>query len=295
MRYFLFDKMKDLRSEVCGYATLSPGWKHMRRRLEAESVLVLGRKNSAEIRIDGVLTEIKPGRVLLLPEDILHEGNREITQPAAYYWIHFSSGQAMQCLDEQNAASILTDWTKYRAVLADAVLLPEMLDLSDPEPYYRRFTEILAEHANPEFSPLRYRLLLATLLADLTRLTAESLAGNRKSTPRWISETLRVIEENISNPSLSIKGIASGFSLNPDYLARCFRKTMGQPPVAYILERRVQLACGRLRESACPLAQIAEQCGFGSLRQFHHNFKAITGRTPGEYRSGARRIDINAL
>ena len=47
---------------------------------------------------------------------------------------------------------------------------------------------------------------------------------------------------------------------------------------------RVDKARHLLRESSKSRTEICYECGFGSERSFHRQFKEITGFSPGEYK-----------
>ena len=99
MKYFLLRNVDQTKSTVCGCAMLNPGWRHMKRKLESESVLVIGRKNTTLIDVDGETLEVKQNRMVLLPANHLHVGHEDITKPVSYYWFHFFQRQDFE--DEQ--------------------------------------------------------------------------------------------------------------------------------------------------------------------------------------------------
>ena len=49
---------------------------------------------------------------------------------------------------------------------------------------------------------------------------------------------------------------------------------------------RIDRACHLLTHTHQPLAQIAQECGFGDQSYFTRVFRQRTGRTPGDYRAG---------
>lgn len=69
--------------------------------------------------------------------------------------------------------------------------------------------------------------------------------------------------------------------------SRFFRREVGKPFSTYVNEVRCGEACLKLRQSARPIALIAEDCGFRSLSHFNRQFRRRTGVTPRQYRRGA--------
>jgi len=74
-------------------------------------------------------------------------------------------------------------------------------------------------------------------------------------------------------------------------LAERFNEVLGQAPIEYITNWRMQLASERIRNSADSLAAIAAAVGYGSLPAFNRAFKRVTGTTPGQWRERATPPD----
>jgi AraC-like DNA-binding protein len=64
-----------------------------------------------------------------------------------------------------------------------------------------------------------------------------------------------------------------------------FRDVLGQPPMRYLAEWRMQLAADLLRSTDQKMASIAEQVGYGSEEAFSRAFHRHLGRTPAEWRT----------
>jgi AraC-like DNA-binding protein len=69
-------------------------------------------------------------------------------------------------------------------------------------------------------------------------------------------------------------------------LAERFNAVLGQPPIEYVTNWRIQLAAGRIRNSSDSLAEIAADVGYESVAAFNRAFKRVTGVTPGRWRDG---------
>jgi AraC-like DNA-binding protein len=74
-------------------------------------------------------------------------------------------------------------------------------------------------------------------------------------------------------------------------LAERFNEVLGQAPIEYITNWRMQLASERIRNSADSFAAIAAAVGYGSLPAFNRAFKRVTGTTPGQWRERATPPD----
>ena len=83
---------------------------------------------------------------------------------------------------------------------------------------------------------------------------------------------------------LSIEALARQACLSPCHFARAFKSATGEPPHRYVIERRIERAKTLVAGSGCPLAAVADACGFSSQAHLTRWFKRIVGTTPGAYR-----------
>jgi len=71
-------------------------------------------------------------------------------------------------------------------------------------------------------------------------------------------------------------------------VAKRFADLVGQPPMQYLTQWRMQVAASRLKQSGAKVAAIAAEVGYESEAAFSRAFKKATGLAPGAWR-GARR------
>ena len=305
--YYHLRRVDATRSPVCGLAMLNPGWCHMRRCLETETVLLIGKRGSALIEDNGVSFEIVPGRSLLLPAGHVHRGVVPAEQPLSYWWFHFY--QCVELDDElriflphalscEEAQSAFSQKAARADVLKSGIIIPQVMELSKPELVGNLCGEALQAFASGGVSPMAYNNAVQRLLLELGRESEEAASeqeqGNGASHV-LVKQVLELLESELSNPNASVKFFADALRVNADYLGRCFKDVMKTPVGQYINRRRVELACSRLRESNRSVEEVAAECGFGSRRQFFDEFKRRTGKTPAAYRGESAYIGINAL
>lgn len=138
-------------------------------------------------------------------------------------------------------------------------------------------------------------LHLQELAARLKRLSLEgwevlhrapdtgfSLAG-ALSSARHVRLMLEWMSEHYTEPQ-SITQIAAVASVSPSHGAEVFRTVTGTTPIAYLTALRLSHARAMLAGTGLPVAQIAADCGFGSLSRFYEAFGASEGCAPGEWR-----------
>jgi AraC-like DNA-binding protein len=71
-------------------------------------------------------------------------------------------------------------------------------------------------------------------------------------------------------------------------LARRFAQHVGEPPLAYLTQWRMQLAARRLRDTSESVEAIARRVGYSSEFAFNRAFARHRGVPPGRYRRLAR-------
>jgi AraC-like DNA-binding protein len=275
-----------IHADNCGNAVLNPGWSHPERKLPS-SVLILGRKGRAVIDDEGERLEIRPSRIVLLAAGRRHKGASPIEAPASYFWIHFTAGEGgLSRVDEEDASTILSNADIVRHRLGESALVPRSFDLEDDEPFTRHFHALFFEQEYPSYTQLKYQTIFREMLIALTERLIESRRGSRDEArlKSVVYAIIADISESLIDPELSVKSIATNLRLNPDYLGRRFKDVMGISIGSYILKKRIRLAEERLQFSHDTVKEVAERCGFGTMRHFLRQFKSERGMTPTEMR-----------
>jgi AraC-like DNA-binding protein len=96
------------------------------------------------------------------------------------------------------------------------------------------------------------------------------------------------IEEHIDRQIL-VADLSDLVHLSEAHFSRAFRLAYGEPPHAYIVRRRVELAAQLMLASSEPLSEIALKCGFHDQAHLNKQFRQLTGETPAAWRRLRRR------
>ena len=96
------------------------------------------------------------------------------------------------------------------------------------------------------------------------------------------------IEEHIDQQIL-VTNLSDLVDLSEAHFSRAFRLACGQPPHAYIVRRRVELAAQLMLASDDALSEIALKCGFHDQAHLSKQFRQLTGETPAAWRRLRRR------
>ena len=68
-------------------------------------------------------------------------------------------------------------------------------------------------------------------------------------------------------------------------LAKRFAELVGQPPMQYLTQWRMQVAANLLTQSGAKVAAIGGEVGYDSEAAFSRAFKKATGLAPGAWRA----------
>jgi len=108
------------------------------------------------------------------------------------------------------------------------------------------------------------------------------LAGLRDDA---IGRALGLLHDDPAHP-WTLDELAAGVAMSRSAFADRFTTLVGQPPMQYLAQWRMQLAAGRLAAGSAKVAAIAEQVGYESEEAFSRAFKRLMGVSPGAWRRG---------
>ena len=99
-----------------------------------------------------------------------------------------------------------------------------------------------------------------------------------------VARALRLIHEQ-PRRAWTVAILADAASLSRATFARRFTRLVGEPPLAYLMRWRMNLAAKALRETGRSLDEIARAVGYESGPAFSKAFRRLYGEAPGQYRS----------
>lgn len=102
------------------------------------------------------------------------------------------------------------------------------------------------------------------------------------------------IDRDYAEP-LDLDGLAAVAGLSKYHFLRCFARTYGLTPHAYLTERRVERAQDLLRATNLTVTEVCRLVGYESPGSFSTRFRQLVGSSPSEYQArwaltGAPRI-----
>lgn len=105
--------------------------------------------------------------------------------------------------------------------------------------------------------------------------------------PSKIGKEVAIAKEYINHnfkERITLDTLANIVHLNKFYLSRIFKTTVGQTPIEFLNERRMEEACVLLKTTDLTISEIASMIGFSSQSYFSELFLKHRNKTPTNYR-----------
>jgi AraC family transcriptional regulator len=124
----------------------------------------------------------------------------------------------------------------------------------------------------------------ALLIGDHGSSPQPSRKNARRGLAPWqVGRVLAHIEANLSAP-IQNRDLAAIARLSTYHFNVAFRNSVGDPPHAYIIRRRIERAQGLMLSTNRALSDIAVDCGLSDQAHFTRLFGKIVGESPGAWR-----------
>ena len=108
-----------------------------------------------------------------------------------------------------------------------------------------------------------------------------------------IKRVLEYIDGHLDE-ALRLEQVSALFHFSPYYFHRMFTAVVGRPITAYMRERRLQKACGLLKETRQSVLSVGMDCGFDTAQAFCRAFKNQFGLSPTQYRANGASAQLTA-
>ncbi len=128
--------------------------------------------------------------------------------------------------------------------------------------------------------------------ASVGTISAHVRSGGDLRTPRrqvgglslWQERLAKEMMEGGLAHRISLSDVAGSCGLRTSQFSHAFKRSVGVPPYAWLLERRVARAKLLIARGDCPLAEIAQLCGFADQSHLTRVFSRLVGTTPAAWR-----------
>jgi AraC-like DNA-binding protein len=153
--------------------------------------------------------------------------------------------------------------------------------------------EVLASRAGSEvvLAKLSETLFVETLRRYIAGLPTDQtgwLAGARDPE---VGKALALLHRQPAHP-WTIADLAKEVGTSRSVVAERFRRYLGQPPMAYLTQWRLQLGAQMLTSTSRSVSQIASEVGYESEAAFNRAFKRGFGLPPARFRVQAKTAAV---
>jgi AraC-like DNA-binding protein len=180
--------------------------------------------------------------------------------------------------------------------------LPRMLrlhDLDGGDGWLGRFLQhaVAESHAGRPGSGAMLARMSEMLFVDAVRKYADALPAGSSGwlaglRDRFVGRVLALLHERPAH-GWTIDELGREVGLSRSALHERFNAFVGQPPMQYLAQWRMQLACGLLRGSNAPVAAVGLEVGYDSEAAFTRAFKRLIGVPPAAWRRAAAAQDAS--
>ena len=99
---------------------------------------------------------------------------------------------------------------------------------------------------------------------------------------------LEVIDQQYTDPGLSLVSLSEQLDVSPNHLSACIKKYAGETFINTLIRKRMEAAQELLTSSALKVREVADRCGYTDQHYFSYCFKKYCGESPNSLR---RRLD----
>ncbi len=129
--------------------------------------------------------------------------------------------------------------------------------------------------------------LFMQLVAYLSRAYGRSRSPDSQALLR-IASAIAHLETHYAE-EIELDDLAGMAHMSKRSFLRTFQAATGQPPIAYLIQIRVNRAADRLRATDDPVTEVAFAVGFQDSNYFARQFRRVMGVTPRAYRAANRQ------
>lgn len=93
----------------------------------------------------------------------------------------------------------------------------------------------------------------------------------------------KYIDDNLSQPRLSLEMLSQELSYSPKYISSIFKKSFNVGINEYLNTTRIQIACTLMRQGFSSISDVSNRCGYADSQYFSKVFKKKIGVSPKTY------------
>jgi len=226
------------------------------------------------------------GDIIVIGSDAVHSTYTQRNEDNKIIVLQFNADYFKPSAVPSPAASLIDDFSKYIDYTGS---INDRTETGKSAAY-------CIEKIRKEFSKKEkaFELLIEAYILELMGILVRNYGANVKmqkhpyqveKAKEMLKNTFELIDNNYS-VHLSLEQAAKASNLSISHFSRLFKRATGMTFKDYLSFYRINKAEEMLVSSpACPISQIAFDCGFNSLASFIRAFKQYKKCTPSSYRN----------
>ena len=136
---------------------------------------------------------------------------------------------------------------------------------------------------HPEYSAEYSKGLLLCTFSAISSTRQKEKEPTPKTEQRSAFLIKKYIDENFSNPELSLQSVCNALAYNSKYLSAVFKKVFRVNFKSYLNTIRLNNACALIEKGFISVKDVSFLSGFSDPLYFSKVFKEKTGITPSQY------------
>jgi AraC-like DNA-binding protein len=238
-----------------------------------------------EFRFPHTTLRLRAGEALVLPPRLLHAERIGGGTAAAPFCniVVYAEGPALTC-HLAHEAEPGTPGIQHLEALRHAQA-PRVHDWLIDASRLGRAGDVAADVASGiDMAAVQARALVSAAVAGVLRALDEP-NPQAPPEPPLVARARVLVNNQLGDPALSVRGLAEQAGCTADYLSHVFRQATGEPLAAFIVRQRMERAAHLLGRSALAGKEVAWACGFATQSYFVRSFRAHHGLTPQAWRA----------
>lgn len=152
----------------------------------------------------------------------------------------------------------------------------------------------LQEESDAEFQTRNLLSEIWLLLLEEIKNADSSIFHAPQKNQDRVLTMISFIQENFAQ-KLTLEDIAGSAAVSTRECLRCFRASIHQSPLDYLIEYRIRVSKKMLESTDLSITDIALRCGFNSNSYYTKQFHRICGKAPNAYRKEWKELKEQAI
>lgn len=128
------------------------------------------------------------------------------------------------------------------------------------------------------------RMFLVLMVKRYCKNESADVSFDQRFGPDQYSQVVTYIEDHLDE-KLNPAQFASELGMSEAAFSRKFKAKVGETPMRFVTQVRLEVASRMLSDGVVPLAQIAADCGFADQAHLSRSFKRHLGVSPSQFRA----------